>query len=63
MNDLLSNFDTAVVAYRENCDRLGTTFQQPSEEHSLVTGSMVYLRNSPTGYVARYNMKRNRILL
>ncbi|NJN22862.1 MAG: hypothetical protein HC812_18925 [Leptolyngbya sp. RL_3_1] len=63
MTDVLSDFDLAVAAYQANCDLKGFTFQQPSEEHSKQVSNVVYLRTSNVGYVARYNVKRRRILI
>jgi hypothetical protein len=61
--DVLSDFDLAVAAYQADCDRQGLTFQQPSEEYSKQVSNVVYLRTSNVGYLARYNVKRRRILV
>ncbi|MDA0268209.1 MAG: hypothetical protein O2890_02135 [Cyanobacteria bacterium] len=63
MTDAPSEFDLAVSAYRTNCDLLDMTFEQPSEEHSKQVSNVIYLRTSDVGYVARYNVKRRRILI
>lgn len=61
MAEQISNFQTAVDAYKEHCDRAGLTFQQPSEELSDDFKGVIYLRVGP-GYIARYSLKRNQIL-
>lgn len=63
MTDAPSYFDLAVSAYRTNCDLHDISFQQPSEEHSKLVSNVIYLRTSDVGYVARYNIKRRRILI
>jgi hypothetical protein len=63
MTNISSSFDTAVAAYRAQCDRNNLTFEQPLEEHSTVIHDVVYLRNSSTGYIARYSIKRRHMLI
>lgn len=62
MADTQSAFDSAVAAYKESCDRNDTTFTQPSEEHSELIHGVMYLRVSPSSYVARYDTRRQRVL-
>jgi hypothetical protein len=62
MSDTLSNFDLAVAAYRDSCDRNNLRFHQPSEAYSKQMENVVYLRTSPTSFVARYDIRRRRIL-
>ena len=62
MTHNLSGFDIAVAAYRESCDQNGSVFKQPIERHSNLMANIVYLRTSSTGYVARYDRRRRRIL-
>lgn len=63
MTNELSVFDIAVAAYRESCNQNGSTFNQPIEEYSNLMANIVYLRTSSTGYVARYDTRRRRILV
>ncbi|NJL87210.1 MAG: hypothetical protein HC886_16510 [Leptolyngbyaceae cyanobacterium SM1_1_3] len=58
-----SKFELAVVAYRESCDRDDLIFQQPVEEHSKVIDNVIYLRTGSVGYVARYDVRRRRMLV
>ena len=62
MADNLSNFDKAVAAYKDKCDRNNLPFQQPTEEHSNTVHDLMYLRVSPSSYVARYDIRRQRVL-
>jgi hypothetical protein len=57
-----SNYDIAVAAYKERCSKDSILFQQPIEECSEQINSVVYLRTSPVGYVARFDMSRHRLL-
>jgi len=59
----LSNFDTAVSAYRDKCDRDGLDFRQPDEAFSKQINDVVYLRTSAVGYVARYDTRRRCMLV
>lgn len=63
MADSLSDFETAVAAYRELCDRNSLTFHQPVEEYSTVVHNLVYLRTAPAGFVARYSLRRRTLLI
>jgi tRNA splicing ligase len=58
----MNSFDTAVLAYRESCDLGHINFQQPIEEFSRQIDDVIYLRVSATGYVARYDVRRRRLL-
>ncbi|MBE9066850.1 hypothetical protein IQ260_09310 [Leptolyngbya cf. ectocarpi LEGE 11479] len=62
MAEKISDFDQAVAAYKDSCDRNNMTFQQPSEEHSELIHNVMYLRKSPASYVARYDTRRQRVL-
>jgi len=62
MSDPKASFDTAVLAYRERCDRNGLVFQQPQEALSKVVNGVVYLKIS-SGYLARYDIRRKRLLV
>ncbi|NEZ59657.1 hypothetical protein DXZ20_29260 [Leptolyngbyaceae cyanobacterium CCMR0081] len=62
MADTKSTFEQAVAAYKEKCDRNSLTFHQPSEEHSNMIHDVMYLRVSPASYVARYDIRRQRVL-
>lgn len=62
MANNLSEFDVAVTAYRESCDQNDAIFKQPIEKLSNSMANIVYLRTSSTGYVARYDRRRRRIL-
>ncbi|MEM7065030.1 MAG: hypothetical protein AAF572_17960 [Cyanobacteria bacterium P01_B01_bin.77] len=62
MADKIPDFDQAVAAYKDTCDRNNLTFQQPSEEYSELIHDVVYLRKSPASYVARYDTRRQRVL-
>jgi len=63
MTDIPSNFEIALLAYQEICDRNNLPFQQPVEEYSKQINNVFYLRKSVTGYIARYDMRRQRILV
>lgn len=63
MADFSDNFDLAVAAYQESCDRDNLVFQSPDEALSRQIDNVVYLRVSPTGYVARYDIRRRRMLV
>lgn len=58
-----SNFDLAVSAYRESCDRLNLDFKQPLEEHSKLIDNVIYLRTGAVGYVGRYDIRRRHMLV
>jgi hypothetical protein len=57
-----SNFDIAVTAYRERCSNDAILFQQPVEEYSRQINGVVYFRTSLVGYVARFDIRRHRLL-
>ncbi|MGG6242550.1 helix-turn-helix domain-containing protein [Nodosilinea sp. AN01ver1] len=57
----VDNFDHAVEAYADYCDRIGAVFQQPSRVDSEEKRGVVYLRNVD-GLLARYSVKRGDIL-
>lgn len=63
MTNSPSNYDLAVSAYRESCDRNNLTFKQPVEEYSKRIDNVIYMRVSPVGYVARYDIRRRQILI
>lgn len=63
MTNSLSVFDISVAAYRESCNQNGSVFKQPIEQYSDLMANIVYLRTSSTGYVARYDRRRRRILV
>ncbi|MEL6139877.1 MAG: hypothetical protein AAFR42_21040 [Cyanobacteria bacterium J06628_6] len=63
MSDTPSAFDKAVAAYQDNCDRNDIPFQQPVEEYSKIIDQVVYLRARPASFVARYDIRRRRILV
>lgn len=63
MADFSDNFDLAVTAYRESCDLSDLVFQDPNEELSRQVDNVVYLRVNPSGYVARYDIRRRRLLV
>jgi len=58
-----SNFDMAVDAYQERCSNDSILFQQPIEEYSRQINNVIYLRVSPVGYVARFDIRRHRLLV
>ncbi|ASC72666.1 hypothetical protein XM38_036240 [Halomicronema hongdechloris C2206] len=62
MADSMSTFDTAVLAYKDRCNRTGLVFQQPIEAMSKVVNGVVYLKIS-AGYLARYDIRRKRLLI
>jgi hypothetical protein len=53
----------AVTAYQERCSNDSILFQQPVEEYSGQINNVVYLRTSPVGYVARFDIRRHRLLV
>ncbi|MEM6251570.1 MAG: hypothetical protein AAF821_01495 [Cyanobacteria bacterium P01_D01_bin.156] len=55
-------FEKAVAAYQESCKRNDLAFEQPSEEHSNLIHDVMYLRVSPGSYVAKYDVRRQRVL-
>ncbi|MFE4107622.1 hypothetical protein [Almyronema epifaneia] len=57
------DFESAVSAYRESCDRSDVLFKQPVEEYSQLIDNVIYLRTSSVGYVARYDIRRRRMLI
>ncbi|MBE9077206.1 hypothetical protein IQ241_07845 [Romeria aff. gracilis LEGE 07310] len=63
MADSPSNYDLAVAAYRESCDRNNLTFRQPVEAFSKRIDNVIYMRTSSVGYVARYDIRRRQILV
>ena len=63
MTESLSDFEVAVAAYQDHCTRNNLIFQQPLEEYSKRINSVLYLRTSATGYIARYDMQRQRLLV
>ncbi len=63
MADIPSSFDIAVAAHQEYRNINLVIFQQPIEEHSEQINSVVYLRTSPNGCVARVDVRRHRILV
>lgn len=63
MTNNSSNFEIALSAYQEICDRNNLPFQQPIEEYSKQINDVLYLRTGPTGYIARYDIRRQRILV
>ena len=58
-----SNFDIAVTAYKERCSNDAILFQQPIEEHSGQINNVIYLRTGSVGYVARFDIRRHRLLV
>lgn len=58
----ISNFKDVLVAYKDYCDLNGLTVQQPTEEHSTMIHGVMYLRETPVSYVARYDTRRNKFL-
>ncbi len=62
MSNVTSDFDTAVLAYQAHCDLVGTPAQEAIEAHSNIVNGVVYLRANSTGYMARYSIKRGRLL-
>ncbi len=58
-----SNFDMAVAAYQERCSNDSIVFQQPVEAYSGQSNNVIYLRTSPIGYVARFDIRRHRLLV
>jgi len=63
MADFSDNFDLAVAAYRESCGLSDIVFQAPNEALSRQVDNVVYLRVNPAGYVARYDIRRRRLLV
>jgi hypothetical protein len=63
MADFSGNFDLAVAAYPESCDLNDLVFQAPNETLSRQVDNVVYLRVNPAGYVARYDIRRRRLLV
>lgn len=63
MSNSASKYERAVAAYRDSCDRNNIEFQQPLEEYSDLIDSVIYLRTSSVGYVARYDTRRRRMLV
>jgi hypothetical protein len=61
--DFSDNFDLAVAAYRESCDVNDLVFQAPDETLSRQVDNVIYLRVKPAGYVARYDIRRRRLLV
>ncbi|MBX2865280.1 MAG: hypothetical protein KTR27_17155 [Leptolyngbyaceae cyanobacterium MAG.088] len=60
--DKALTFEKAVEAYKQSCGLKEIPFQQPSEEHSNLIHDVMYLRVSPVSYVARYDIRRKRVL-
>ena len=58
-----SDFDTAVAAYRDYCTSQSMQFLQPIEEYSRQINNVIYLRTSAIGYVARFDIRRYRLLV
>jgi len=58
-----SGFDLAVTAYKELCSNDSTLFRQPIEEYSGQINNVVYLRTGSVGYVARFDVRRHRLLV
>jgi len=56
-----SEFDRAVEAYADYCERVGVVFQQPSAVDSEENRGVIYLRNVQ-GLLARYSIRQGRIL-
>jgi hypothetical protein len=63
MADFSANFELAVDAYQESCDRNDLVFQSPDGNLSRQIDNVVYLRVNPAGYVARYDIRRRRLLV
>jgi len=63
MADSADNLDLAVAAYRESCDLNDLAFQTPDETLSRQVDNVIYLRTNPAGYVARYDIRRRRLLI
>jgi hypothetical protein len=63
MADFSDTFDLAVAAYRESCSLNDIVFQAPNEGLSRQVDNVVYLRVNPAGYVARYDIRRRRLLV
>ncbi|MEO1094496.1 MAG: hypothetical protein AAFX01_06305 [Cyanobacteria bacterium J06638_28] len=58
----MTNFETAVTAYKEKCTTESLPFVEPIEEYSKEFNQVIYLQTGMTGYVARYDTRRNRLL-
>ena len=56
------DFDVAVAAYQERCSKDSIVFQEPVEAYSGQINNVIYLRTSPIGYVARFDVRRHRLL-
>jgi hypothetical protein len=56
-----SDFDRAVDAYADYCERIGAVFQQPSQTDSEEKRGIIYLRNA-NGLLARYSVRQGKIL-
>ena len=63
MADFSSDFALAVAAYRESCDSTDLIFQDPSATLSRQVDNVIYLRVNTSGYVARYDTRRRRLLV
>ena len=63
MSNAGSDFEFAVSAYRESRELSSLSFQQPIEAYSKRVDNVVYPRTSATGYVARYDIRRRRMLI
>lgn len=63
MAEFSDNFDLAVAAYREGCDLNNLIFQDPDQDLSRQVDNVIYLRVNPSGYVARYDIRRRRLLV
>ncbi len=53
----------AVAAYQERCSNDSIFFEEPVEAYSGQINNVIYLRTSPIGYVARFDIRRHRLLV
>ncbi|MEA5462267.1 hypothetical protein [Leptothoe sp. PORK10 BA2] len=57
-----SSYNEIFVAYQDYCDRNSLTVEKPTEEHSTMIHGVMYLRETPVSYVARYDTRRQKFL-
>ncbi|MBD0334921.1 MAG: hypothetical protein ICV62_05495 [Cyanobacteria bacterium Co-bin13] len=59
----MTDFETALAAYQAHCEVSDTPCEEAVESLSQVVNGVVYLRSRPTGYVARYDVRRNQLVV
>jgi hypothetical protein len=59
----MTDYETALAAYQAHCEVADIPCETAQEDLSQVVNGVVYLRARPTGYIARYDVRRNQLVV